>query len=156
MTKDTWAIIGTVVTLGSIVVALGTIGINQNAHLNTRIGDLRDDMNARFTDLDGDVGRLSVELGDLRSDLRQVDGRLRAVEIEVGKVDQRLSTLERAIIPTAAPAEESGARLSVFDPERATAALRPRKTSSRRCRVLDTSSWRALTWEQIVDDDLLV
>ena len=33
------------------------------------------------------------------------DSRLRAVEIAFAKVDQRLATLERAIIPAAPPAE---------------------------------------------------
>ena len=116
MTRDTWAIIGTMVTIGSIIVALGAIGINQNSQLNTRIGDLREEMNARLTDLDGDVGNLDgeidklgtelrTEIGNLRSEVRQIDGRLRGVEIEFGKVDQRLSTLERAIIPAASGAE---------------------------------------------------
>ena len=94
MTKDTWAIIGTMVTIGSIIVALGAIAINQNSQLNTRISDLRDEMNIRFTDLDGDVD-------NLRTDVRQMGERLRAVEIEFGKVDQRLLTLERAVIPAA-------------------------------------------------------
>ena len=105
MTRDTWAIIGTMVTLGSIIVALGAIGINQNSQLNTRIGDLRNEIDARLTDLDGDVSAVKTEIGDLRTEVRQLDGRLRAVEIEFGKVDQRLSTLERAIIPAANGAE---------------------------------------------------
>ncbi|MYH30467.1 MAG: hypothetical protein F4137_16825 [Acidobacteria bacterium] len=112
MTKDTWAIIGTMVTIGSIVVALGAIAINQNSQLNTRISDLNNDfntrisdlraemnsrfaeMNGRFTDLDGDVD-------NLRTDVRQMGDRLRAVEVEFAKVDQRLLTLERAVIPIA-------------------------------------------------------
>ncbi len=102
MTRDTWAIIGTVVTLGSIIAALGA---NQNSQLTTRIGDLRDEMNARLTDLDGDVANLDGDIDKLRTEVRQVEGRLSGVEIEFGKVDQRLSTLERAIIPAASGAE---------------------------------------------------
>ena len=94
MTKDTWAIIGTMVTLGSIIVALGAIAINQNSQLNTRISDLRGEMNIRFNDLEGDVN-------NLRIDVRQMDERLRNVEIGFGKIDQRLLTLERAVIPAA-------------------------------------------------------
>ena len=105
MTKDTWAIIGTMVTIGSIIVALGAIAINQNSELHRRVNDLNDDlnsrigylraeMNTRFTDLDGDVG-------NLRTDVREMGERLRNVEIEFAKVDQRLVTLERAIIPAA-------------------------------------------------------
>ena len=98
MTRDTWAIIGTMVTIGSIIVALGAIGINQNSQLNTRIGDLREGMNARLTDLDGNTE-------NLRTEVQQMDDRLRAVEIQFGRVDQRLSTLERAIIPPASAPE---------------------------------------------------
>ena len=65
-----------------------------NDDLNSRIGDLRAEMNTRFTDLDGDVG-------NLRTDVREMGERLRNVEIEFAKVDQRLVTLERAIIPAA-------------------------------------------------------
>ena len=83
MTTDTWAIIGTMVTIGSIIVALGAIAINQNSQLNVRISDLRDDVN------------------NLRIDVRQMDERLRNVEIEFAKIDQRLLTLERAVIPAA-------------------------------------------------------
>lgn len=94
MMTDTWAIIGTMVTIGSIIVALGAIAINQNSQLNTRISDLRAEMNIRFTDIEGDIG-------NLRTDVRQMGERLRNVEIEFAKVDQRLLTLERAVIPAA-------------------------------------------------------
>jgi phage-related protein len=59
--------------------------------VNPRIGDLRAEINTRFSDLDGDVG-------NLRSDVREMGERLRNVEIQFAKVDQRLLTLERAII----------------------------------------------------------
>ena len=105
MMRDTWAIIATMVAIGSIIAVLGGIAINQNAQLNTRITDLNDDlntriadlrseMNTRLTDLDGDVDHL-------RTDVREMGERLRNVEIEFAKVDQRLLTLERAIIPAA-------------------------------------------------------
>ena len=51
-------------------------------------------MNTRFNSLEGNVD-------NLRTDVRQMDERLRAVEIEFAKVDQRLLTLERAVIPAA-------------------------------------------------------
>lgn len=35
-----------------------------------------------------------------------MDDRLRAVEIAFGKVDQRLETLERAILPSASPPDD--------------------------------------------------
>ena len=112
MTRDTWAIIGTMVTIGSIIVALGAIAINQNSQLNTRISDLRGEMNTRFNDLRGEMNTrfdsmntrfddLEGDVDNLRTDVRQMDERLRNVEIAFGKIDQRLLTLERAVIPAA-------------------------------------------------------
>ena len=59
-------------------------------------------VNIRISDLDATVAELR---DDMREDHRGFDNRLRAVEIGFGKVDQRLETLERAIIPSAPPAE---------------------------------------------------
>ncbi len=102
MTRDTKAIIS---TMGGIAVVLGGFLINQNAQLNMRIGDLREEMNTRFTDLDRDIANLRTDvrgdITDLRTDVRGMGERLRKVEIEFRKVDQRLLTLERAILPAA-------------------------------------------------------
>ena len=49
---------------------------------------------------------LSVQIGGVRTDLRRMDDRLRAVEVEFGKVEQRLSTLERLHLPTPEPADD--------------------------------------------------
>ena len=49
---------------------------------------------------------LSVQISGMRTDLRRVDDRLRAVEVEFGKVEQRLATLERLHLPTPDPAED--------------------------------------------------
>ncbi len=43
------------------------------------------------------------ELADIRTDVRRLDDRLRAVEIVLGKVEQRLATLERIILPSDQP-----------------------------------------------------
>ncbi len=59
-------------------------------------------MNVRISDLAADVAELRE---DMREDHRRFDDRLRAVEIGFGKVEQRLETLERAVIPSAAPAD---------------------------------------------------
>ncbi len=48
---------------------------------------------------------LSVQIGGVRTDLRRLDDRLRAVEVEFGKVEQRLSTLERLHLPSPEPAD---------------------------------------------------
>lgn len=39
---------------------------------------------------------------ELRTDVRRLDDRLRVVEVEFGKVEQRLATLERLHLPTPA------------------------------------------------------
>lgn len=105
MTRDTWAIIGTMVTIGSIIVALGAVAINQNGQLNTRISDLRDEMNTRFNDLRGEMNarfnNIEGNVDNIRTDVRQMGEHLRNVEIGFGKIDQRLLTLERAVIPAA-------------------------------------------------------
>ena len=41
----------------------------------------------------------------IETDIRGLDDRLRAVEIALAKVDQRLATLERLHLPTPTPAE---------------------------------------------------
>ena len=42
---------------------------------------------------------LRSDVAEVRNDLRRLDDRLRAVEIEFGKVGQRLATLERLHLP---------------------------------------------------------
>ena len=65
----------------------------------------------------GAVLALSVQIGGIRTDLRvqvtavqdnlrRMDDRLRAVEVEFGKVDQRLATLECLHLPTPDPADD--------------------------------------------------
>ena len=48
---------------------------------------------------------VNTRIDDLRDDVRSMDDRLRAVEIGFGKVEQRLDTIERAILPAATPAD---------------------------------------------------
>ena len=47
------------------------------------------------------VAHADGDVGNLRTDVREMGERLRNVEIEFARVDQRLVTLERAIIPAA-------------------------------------------------------
>ena len=58
------------------------------------------------------VGGVRSDLRDVRADVRAVherldrfDDRLRAVEIEFGKVAQRLLTIERVVLPARDPAD---------------------------------------------------
>ena len=83
--SDTRALILTIIGTGlaglTIVVTVLAMLI---AGVNARIDDLRDEMRS----MDGR--------------LRAVDDRLRAVEVGFGQVEQRLETIERAILPSAA------------------------------------------------------
>ena len=72
--RDTQWVIGVIV---AAVVILGT----QNAGVHRRIDDL------------------AAVVSGLRADLAAIDDRLRAVEIAFGKVDQRLATIERIVLP---------------------------------------------------------
>ena len=92
MSADTKAIIGTIVGTGLVVAGLLSAQISgQIAGVNARI----DDVHARIDDVHERLDRLEAEV-------RGVDARLRAVEIAFGKVDQRLLTIERVILPPAA------------------------------------------------------
>ena len=86
MSTDTKAVIGTIVGTGLVVAGLLSAQISSgNANLNTRIDDLSTSLNGR--------------IDDLRDDVRGIDARLRAVEVALGKVDQRLLTIERTVLP---------------------------------------------------------
>ena len=80
----------------------------QIAGVNARIDDMRIDVaeqiatiNTRIDDLRGNVNQLRAEI---REDNRDLRARLRTVEIEFGKVEQRLETLERVLLPRPGPA----------------------------------------------------
>ena len=82
---------------GAIVAAVTGGSCSTNARIddmNARI----DDMNARIDDL---VEQAREHRREVRADLQRFDDRLRAVETEFSKVDQRLLTLERVILPAA-------------------------------------------------------
>ncbi len=88
MSTDTKAIIGTIVGTGLVVAGLLSA---QLSGVNTRIDDLRTE--------------LKTEIAVLRDDVRGMDARLRDVEIAFGKVDQRLLTIERTVLPGPAAGE---------------------------------------------------
>ena len=85
MSNDTKWIVGTALVLAGLLSA-------QIAGVNARIDDLRADVNAR-------MDRIETRLDGL-------DERLRNVELAFGKVDQRLLTIERIILP--APEQPDG------------------------------------------------
>ena len=91
-----------VVTIIGTGVALGALLIGLVMNQNLRIDDLRGDLTGQIDDLRGD---LTGQIDDVKTDIRDMRTRLRNVEIAFGKVDQRLLTLERVIIPAAEPPE---------------------------------------------------
>ncbi len=102
-----------VVTIIGTGVALGALLIGLVMNQNLRIDDLRGDLTGQIDDLRGDLtgqiddlrGDLTGQIDDVKTDIRDMRTRLRNVEIAFGKVDQRLLTLERVIIPAAEPPE---------------------------------------------------
>ena len=100
-------------TVGSAI-GLGVLLLALFANFNARF----DDFNARLDDQSAQIAGLHTEIAGLRADvtgeiadlraevradMRRLDDRLRAVEIAFGKVDQRLLTLERVLIPAPGP-----------------------------------------------------
>ena len=85
-------------TVGSAL-GLGVLLLALFANFNARF----DDLSGQIADLRADMTGLRAEIADLRAEVRaevrRLDDRLRAVEIAFGKVDQRLLTLERVLIP---------------------------------------------------------
>ena len=78
-------------TVGSAI-GLGLLLLALFANFNARF----DDQSAQIAALAGQISGLRTEV---RADVRRLDDRLRAVEVAFGKVDQRLLTLERVLIP---------------------------------------------------------
>ena len=100
MSNDTKWTVGTALVLAGLLSA-------QIAGVNARIDDLRADLmaqiagvNARVDDLRAD---LTARIDRIETRLDGIDERLRNVEIEFGKVDQRLLTIERVILPAPDP-----------------------------------------------------
>ena len=115
VSNDTKWIIGTLVLLAGLMSA-------QFVGVNARIDDLRADMNARFdgvnarfdnvnTRIDGvdaRMDRIETRMDRIETRLDGFDERLRNVEIAFAKVDQRLLTLERILLPAPEPPGEQG------------------------------------------------
>ena len=54
--------------------------------------------------LSAQIAGVNGRLDRIETDVRGLDARLRSVEVSFGKVEQRLETLERVILPSADPA----------------------------------------------------
>ena len=85
----------------TIIVSIIGTGIGGTAVVVSVIAIVASGINSR-------LNTMNVRMETLRSDMREdhqgLDTRLRNVEIEFGKVGQRLETLERAVLPQAPPA----------------------------------------------------
>ena len=83
--------------IGTILAAAVALSV-QMAGLRTEHAEIRTDMRTEHAEI-------RAEIGEIRTDIRRMDDRLRAVEVEFGKVDQRLATLERLLLPAPNPAD---------------------------------------------------
>ena len=118
MSSDTKWIVGTVIgatTVHLAVMALLFTGVNGrfddvnarfddvNARIDRLAASVQADIDALRADVRADVDALRADVradfDALRADVRALDARLRAVEVAFGKIDQRLLTLERVILP---------------------------------------------------------
>ncbi len=97
-----------------LVGALVAVALGLAVQIDTQIGGLRDELRSGLAEvraesraehaeiraeLRADMAEFRAEfrsgLAELREDIRRLDERLRAVEVTLGKVDQRLAALER-------------------------------------------------------------
>ena len=103
MNSDTKWIIGTVVVLAGLL--SGQIaGVNARIDdVHARIDDVHADLIARMDRLDARMDRIDARMDRIETRLDGFDERLRNVEIAFGKVDQRLLTIERVILPPQTP-----------------------------------------------------
>ena len=96
MSNDTKWIVGTAVVLAGLLSA-------QIAGVNARVDDLRADLTTQLTT---QIAGVNARIDRIETRLDGFDERLRNVEIAFGKVDQRLLTIERIILP--APEQPGG------------------------------------------------
>ena len=89
MSNDTKWIIGTALVLAGLLSA-------QIAGVNARVDDLRADLTTQLTT---QIAGVNARIDRIETRLDGFDERLRNVEIAFGKVDQRLLTIERIILP---------------------------------------------------------
>ena len=74
-----------------------------NADVDQRIDALNADVNRRFDGVDQRIDEVGADIRGLRADVNGIDERLRAVEVAFGRVDQRLLTIERVVLPPESP-----------------------------------------------------
>ena len=92
--------------IGTILAAAVALGV-QNAAIRDDVRDVRADVRALDARLTTEIANLRAEVTEqirgINSRMDALDGRLRNVEIAFGKVDQRLLTIERVLLPARPP-----------------------------------------------------
>ena len=73
--------------------------------VNTRIDDVPADLSAQIAGVNARVDDVRADIRDTRASMERSDARLDSVEVAFGKVDQRLLTIERVVIPSPTPEE---------------------------------------------------
>ena len=97
MSNDAKWIIGTILVVAGLLSA-------QIAGVNTRIDDLRAELTTRIDDLRAELTtRMDRLEARLEARIDGLDERVRNVEIALAKVDQRLLTIERVVLPAPGP-----------------------------------------------------
>ena len=104
MSDDTKWIVGTGVAVIASVIGSAVAVI---AVVVTLVGGVRDDVEGLRNEMHAAVGGLRNEMhaaveglrDDMREDHARFDARLDAVEVALGKIDQRLLTIERIVLP---------------------------------------------------------
>ena len=71
--------------------------------LSAQISGQFSSVNTRIDDMGTRIDELRADVRDLRADHVRFDARLDAVEVAVGRVDQRLSTIERVVLSAPTP-----------------------------------------------------
>ena len=103
MSTDTKAIIGTII---ATAVALAGLVITQINGVETEIQNVRTELTDRIDRLDTELNdRIDRLRDEMLENYHRLDGRMRTIEQGFARIDQRLDTVERAIIPSAEPAQ---------------------------------------------------
>ena len=112
--RDVQWVIGTMVVLAGLLVwriDAGFTGVNariddvradltmQIASVDARVDDVRADLTIQIAGVNARVDNMTARMDRIATRLDGFDERLRNVEIAFGKVDQRLLTLERILLP---------------------------------------------------------
>ena len=109
VSSDTKAVIGTILGTGVgltviITTLLGSQISGVHAELGTEIRSVRSELHDEIGTLRSEMrAEIQAVRDEMRENHNRLDERLRAVETGLVAVNQRLDTLERAIIPSAAP-----------------------------------------------------